>query len=51
MSSCPGSCHECTFDRSCTSGMYMEGCAFYGPNDRPKSFTEQLKNFFNKIFG
>ena len=48
--SCPSNCLECKFSRSCNSGMYMNGCHFYGPADRPKTIVTKIKEFFGKFF-
>ena len=32
------------------SGMYMNGCHFYGPADRPKTIVTKIKEFFGKFF-
>nr|DAG86695.1 MAG TPA: hypothetical protein [Caudoviricetes sp.] len=46
----PKSCVDCPFYRSCTSGMYLGGCVFYTPADRPLSFVERFKKFFKVFF-
>lgn len=41
----PKSCTDCPYYSSCTSGMYLGGCVFYTPADRPLSFIERFKKF------
>lgn len=51
MNTNPGSCTECEFFRSCSSGMYMNGCTFYGPSDKShEGVLARMKSFFAKFF-
>lgn len=46
----PKSCMDCPFYGSCNSGMYLSGCKFYTPADRPLGFIERFKKFFKVFF-
>ena len=45
----PMNCNDCPQRRSCQSGMYMEGCSYYGPEERPIGFVEGIRAFFRRF--
>ncbi len=46
--SCPTNCTNCQFCNRCDAAMYTDKCRFFGPNDRPKTFS--LKRFLSSFF-
>ena len=46
----PANCDHCPLVKSCQYGMYMEGCAFYTPQERGIGFLTKVKTLVNNIF-
>ena len=47
---CPSNCTTCSFESTCNSAMYMDGCHFFPPNAKRKKKTHLLLKFFGKFF-